>query len=283
MPNLRELRSRIRSIESTSRVTKALQMIAAAKMKKAQDKVLEGRAYSEKLNSIIANVYESNPEVFLADSDSVSEKSLILLVTPDRGLCGALVSNILKEASKFIESLKEDNYEIRVIGKKGTSFVSKLNNEYESFKVSDMPTFDEVSPITGNISNDINSNGFSKVFILYTEFISTAVQKPKIKQLLPIELDMNDSERSNNEFLYEPNLDKVSKALIPRYVETSIFNSILDSVASEHSARLVAMQNATDNANELKEDLTLDLNKARQQQVTSEILDIVGGALALEE
>ena len=283
MPNLRELRSRIKSIESTSRVTKALQMIAAAKMKKAQDKVLEGRAYSEKLNSIIANVYESNPEVFLTESESVSEKSLILLVTPDRGLCGALVSNILKEASKFIESLKEDNYEIRVIGKKGTSFVSKFNNEYESFKVSDMPTFEEVSPITGNISKDINSDGFSKVFILYTEFISTAVQKPKIKQLLPIELDMNDSERSNNEFLYEPNLDKVSKALIPRYVETSIFNSILDSVASEHSARLVAMQNATDNANELKEDLTLDLNKARQQQVTSEILDIVGGALALEE
>jgi len=283
MPNLRELRSRIRSIESTSRVTKALQMIAAAKMKKAQDKVLEGRAYSEKLNSIIANVYESNPEVFLTDTESVSEKSLILLVTPDRGLCGALVSNILKEASKFIESMKADNYEIRVIGKKGTSFVSKLNNEYESFKVSDMPTFEEVSPITGNISNDINSNGFSKVFILYTEFISTAVQKPKIKQLLPIELDINDSERSNNEFLYEPNLGKVSKALIPRYVETSIFNSILDSVASEHSARLVAMQNATDNANELKEDLTLDLNKARQQQVTSEILDIIGGALALED
>ena len=118
---------------------------------------------------------------------------------------------------------------------------------------------------------------------IYTEFISTAVQKPKIKQLLPVEIDFNENEKVNNEFLYEPSLDKVSEALIPRYVETSIFNSILDSVASEHSARLVAMQNATDNANELKQDLTLDLNKARQQQVTSEILDIVGGALALEE
>ena len=102
MPNLRELRSRIRSIESTSRVTKALQMIAAAKMKKAQDKVLEGRGYSEKLNSIISNVYKSNPEVFLTESEAISEKSLVLLVTPDRGLCGALVSNILKETSKFI-------------------------------------------------------------------------------------------------------------------------------------------------------------------------------------
>lgn len=282
MPNLRELRSRIRSIESTSRVTKALQMIAAAKMKKAQDKVLDGRAYSEKLNAIIGNVYQSNPEVFSSISEDEKNKILVLLVTPDRGLCGALVSNILKEASNFIESINND-YEIRVIGKKGTSFISKTVDNYESYKVSDMPTFEEVSPITSSISNDINLIGFAKVFIIYTEFVSTAVQKPKIKQLLPVEIDFNENEKVNNEFLYEPNLDKVSEALIPRYVETSIFNSILDSVASEHSARLVAMQNATDNANELKQDLTLDLNKARQQQVTSEILDIVGGALALEE
>ena len=282
MPNLRELRSRIRSIESTSRVTKALQMIAAAKMKKAQDKVLDGRAYSEKLNAIIGNVYQSNPEVFSSISEDEKNKILVLLVTPDRGLCGALVSNILKEASNFIESINND-YEIRVIGKKGTSFISKTVDNYESYKVSDMPTFEEVSPITSSISNDINLTGFAKVFIIYTEFVSTAVQKPKIKQLLPVEIDFNENEKVNNEFLYEPSLDKVSEAIIPRYVETSIFNSILDSVASEHSARLVAMQNATDNANELKQDLTLDLNKARQQQVTSEILDIVGGALALEE
>jgi len=282
MPNLRELRSRIRSIESTSRVTKALQMIAAAKMKKAQDKVLDGRAYSEKLNAIIGNVYQSNPEVFSSIPEDEKNKILVLLVTPDRGLCGALVSNILKETSKFIESINND-YEIRVIGKKGTSFISKTVDNYESYKVSDMPTFEEVSPITNSISNDINLTGFAKVFIIYTEFVSTAVQKPKIKQLLPVEIDLNENEKVNNEFLYEPSLNKVSEALIPRYIETSIFNSILDSVASEHSARLVAMQNATDNANELKQDLTLDLNKARQQQVTSEILDIVGGALALEE
>ena len=282
MPNLRELRSRIKSIESTSRVTKALQMIAAAKMKKAQDKVLDGRSYSEKLNSIIGNVYQSNPEIFSLNSENGSNKNLVLLVTPDRGLCGALVSNVLKEASKFIDSIDVD-YEIRVIGKKGTSFISKIVDKYESFKVSDMPTFEEVSPITSSISNDIDIDGFTKVFIIYTEFISTAVQRPKIKQLLPVEIDLNSNEKVNNEFLYEPNIDKVSQALIPRYIETSIFNSILDSVASEHSARLVAMQNATENANELKQDLTLDLNKARQQQVTSEILDIVGGALALEE
>ena len=179
MPNLRELRSRIRSIESTSRVTKALQMIAAAKMKKAQDKVLDGRAYSEKLNAIIGNVYQSNPEVFSSISEDEKNKILVLLVTPDRGLCGALVSNILKEASNFIESINND-YEIRVIGKKGTSFISKTVDNYESYKVSDMPTFEEVSPITSSISNDINLIGFAKVFIIYTEFVSTAVQKPKI-------------------------------------------------------------------------------------------------------
>ena len=250
MPNLRELRSRIKSIESTSRVTKALQMIAAAKMKKAQDKVLDGRSYSEKLNSIIGNVYQSNPEIFSLSSEDGSSKNLVLLVTPDRGLCGALVSNVLKEASKFIDSIDTD-YEIRVIGKKGTSFISKIVDKYESFKVSDMPTFEEVSPITSSISNDIDIDGFTKVFIIYTEFISTAVQKPKIKQLLPVEIDFNSNEKVNNEFLYEPDIDKVSQALIPRYIETSIFNSILDSVASEHSARLVAMQNATENANEL--------------------------------
>ena len=226
MPNLRELRSRIKSIESTSRVTKALQMIAAAKMKKAQDKVLDGRSYSEKLNAIIGNVFQSNPEIFSLNSEDGSNKNLVLLVTPDRGLCGALVSNVLKEASNFIDSI-DANYEIRVIGKKGTSFISKIVDKYESFKVSDMPTFEEVSPITSSISNDINIDGFTKVFIIYTEFISTAVQRPKIKQLLPVEIDLNSNEKVNNEFLYEPNIDKVSQALIPRYIETSIFNSIL--------------------------------------------------------
>ena len=140
-------------------------MIAAAKMKKAQDKVLDGRAYSEKLNAIIGNVYQSNPEVFSSISEDEKNKILVLLVTPDRGLCGALVSNILKEASNFIESINND-YEIRVIGKKGTSFISKTVDNYESYKVSDMPTFEEVSPITSSISNDINLIGFAKVFII---------------------------------------------------------------------------------------------------------------------
>ena len=281
MPNLRELRSRIKSVESTSRVTNALQMIAAAKMKKAQDKVLDGRSYGEKLNSILSNFYLSNREIFNSE-DAKGDKNLIILVTPDRGLCGALVSNILKSVSNYFENDNSDK-EIVVIGKKGNSYISRTtDNEPAFYQVSDMPTFDEVSDMTKFIIEKHSSGEFSEVNIIYTEFISTAVQKAKIKKLMPIQIDEDLEEKVSSEFLYEPSLEEVSNALIPRYIEVNIFNAVLDSIASEHSARLVAMQNATDNANELKEDLTLDLNKARQQTVTSEILDIIGGALALE-
>ena len=170
-----------------------------------------------------------------------------------------------------------------MIGKKGNSFISRTNDKQSTFyQVSDMPTFDEVSEVTKFIIERHSTREFSEINIIYSEFISTAVQKARIKKLMPIQIDENSDERVSSEFLYEPSLEEVSNALIPRYIEVNIFNAVLDSIASEHSARLVAMQNATDNANELKQDLTLDLNKARQQTVTSEILDIIGGALALE-
>jgi F-type H+-transporting ATPase subunit gamma len=283
MPNLRELRSRIKSVDSTSRVTKALQMIAATKMKKAQDKVMKGRSYSEKLDSILSNVYSSNPELFSKSEKSKTDNNLFLLITPDRGLCGALVSNVIRVASNYLDENRTER-EIFVLGKKGNSFMLRSKQEVsESFNVSDMPTFEEVSPISKIIIDKYSRGEFEQFNIVFSEFVSTAVQKAKIKRLLPIDLDKeNQVEASNTDFLYEPSIASVSKALIPRYIEMNIFNAVLNSIASEHSARLVAMQNATDNATELKEDLTLDLNKARQQQVTSEILDIIGGALALD-
>jgi F-type H+-transporting ATPase subunit gamma len=259
-------------------------MIAAAKMKKAQDKVTDGREYSKKLNGILSNVYESNPEIFSNSESNTTETNLILLITPDRGLCGALVSNILREANKYINGTVSANTEILVIGKKGNSFILKSENDVsELFKISDMPTFEEVSQITKPIIEKYKKGDFSQLNVIYSEFISTAVQKPITSKLFPIEIINSDEASASVDFLYEPDMETVSKALIPRYIEMNIFNAILNAVASEHSARLVAMQNATDNATELKEDLTLDLNKARQQTVTSEILDIIGGALALEE
>jgi len=283
MPNLRELRSRIRSVESTSRVTKALQMIAAAKMKKAQDKVTDGRSYGKKLNGILTNVYRSNPEIFEQFKNNNTSKNLILFITPDRGLCGALVSNIFRAATNYLSEDNSDK-EIVVIGKKGKSLISKSKDkEFKSYRISDMPTFDEVSHITKSIADKYVSGEVSEINLIYSEFISTAIQKPKIKKLMPVQITEDLQEGNSSEFIYEPNLDEVSNALMPRYIEQNIYNAVLDSIASEHSARLVAMQNATDNANELKQDLTLDMNKARQEQVTSEILDIIGGALALED
>lgn len=283
MPNLRELRSRIKSVDSTSRVTKALQMIAAAKMKKAQDKVMKGRSYSEKLDSILSNVYSSNPELFSKSEKSKTDNNLLLLITPDRGLCGALVSNVIRVVSNYLDENRTER-EIFVLGKKGNSFMLRSKQEVsESFNVSDMPTFEEVSPISKIIIDKYSRGEFEQFNIVFSEFVSTTVQKARIKRLLPVDLDKeNQVEASNTDFLYEPSIASVSKALIPRYIEMNIFNAVLNSIASEHSARLVAMQNATDNANELKQDLTLDLNKARQQQVTSEILDIIGGTLALD-
>ncbi len=283
MPNLRELRSRIKSVDGTSRVTKALQMIAAAKMKKAQDKVMKGRSYSEKLDSILSNVYSSNPELFSKSEKSKTDNNLLLLITPDRGLCGSLVSNVIRTASNYLDEDRTER-EIFVLGKKGNSFMLRSKQEVsESFNVSDMPTFEEVSPISKIIIDKYSRGEFEQFNIIFSEFVSTAVQKARIKRLLPVDLDKeNQVKASNADFLYEPSIASVSKALIPRYIEMNIFNAVLNSIASEHSARLVAMQNATDNANELKQDLTLDLNKARQQQVTSEILDIIGGTLALD-
>ena len=283
MPNLRELRSRIKSVDSTSRVTKALQMIAAAKMKKAQDKVMKGRSYSEKLDSILSNVYSSNPELFSKSEKSKTDNNLLLLITPDRGLCGALVSNVIRTASNYLDENRTER-EIFVLGKKGNSFMLRSKQEVsESFNVSDMPTFEEVSPISKIIIDKYSRGEFEQFNIVFSEFVSTTVQKARIKRLLPVDLDKeNQVKASNADFLYEPSIASVSKALIPRYIEMNIFNAVLNSIASEHSARLVAMQNATDNANEIKQDLTLDLNKARQQQVTSEILDIIGGTLTLD-
>ena len=287
MASVRQIARRIRSVESTAKITKAMSMIAASKLRRSQDAATMGRDYSNSMSQMVSNVVSQ-----ISDDDSnqplienrENKSACLVIITPDRGLCGALVSNILREANKYINGTVSANTEILVIGKKGNSFILKSENDVsELFKISDMPTFEEVSQITKPIIEKYKKGDFSQLNVIYSEFISTAVQKPITSKLFPIEIINSDEASASVDFLYEPDMETVSKALIPRYIEMNIFNAILNAVASEHSARLVAMQNATDNATELKEDLTLDLNKARQQTVTSEILDIIGGALALEE
>ena len=285
MANLKELRRRIKSVSSTARVTKAMQMIAAAKMRRAQQKVVDGRPYSEKIHSILShlNLVNYNDEDFeLSIHENLTgSKELCLMITPDRGLCGALVSNITRVALSNSENSEEDVVFI-TIGKKASSLIVRLGKDLKAqFGVSDMPEIQETLAVSKLVMDELKTGQYRSVSMIYSEFITTAIQKPVKKKLIPIEIP-EDEEQIPLDYIFEPDIEKLLNTLIPRYIEMEIYHGVLEATASEHSARMVAMQNATDNANELLDDLTLELNKARQQVITSELLDLVGGMIAQE-
>ena len=285
MANLKELRRRIKSVSSTARVTKAMQMIAAAKMRRAQQKVVDGRPYSEKIHSILShlNLVNYNDEDFeLSIHENLTgSKELCLMITPDRGLCGALVSNITRVALSNSENSEEDVVFI-TIGKKASSLIVRLGKDLKAqFGVSDMPEIQETLAVSKLVMDELKTGQFRSVSMIYSEFITTAIQKPVKKKLIPVEISENE-EQIPLDYIFEPDIEKLLNTLIPRYIEMEIYHGVLEATASEHSARMVAMQNATDNANELLDDLTLELNKARQQVITSELLDLVGGMIAQE-
>ena len=285
MANLKELRRRIKSISSTARVTKAMQMIAAAKMRRAQQKVKDGRPYSEKIHNILehlnlVNIDEKESDLSIHENLNGS-KDLLLMITPDRGLCGALVSNITRVAlSKTEKSDKAVTF--ITVGKKGSSLVVRLGKDLKAqFGVSDMPKIQETLAISTLVMEELKTGDYRSVSMIYSEFVTTAVQKPVTKKLIPVEIT-EDIGNVPLDYIFEPDIGKLLNTLIPRYIEMEIYHGILEATASEHSARMVAMQNATDNANELLDDLTLELNKVRQEVITSELLDIVGGVIAQE-
>ena len=285
MANLKELRRRIKSVSSTARVTKAMQMIAAAKMRRAQQKVVDGRPYSEKIHSILShlNLVNYNDEDFeLSIHENLTgSKELCLMITPDRGLCGALVSNITRVALSDSGNSEEDVVFI-TIGKKASSLIVRLGKDLKAqFGVSDMPEIQETLAVSKLVMDELKTGQYRSVSMIYSEFITTAIQKPVKKKLIPVEIS-EDEEQIPLDYIFEPDIEKLLNTLIPRYIEMEIYHGVLEATASEHSARMVSMQNATDNANELLDDLTLELNKARQQVITSELLDLVGGMIAQE-
>lgn len=286
MPSTKDLRDRIRSVSNTAKVTGAMQMIAASKMTKAQNMVTNSRPYFETIHKMLAKVTNSsNNEEMLSEVKLLSarevKKTLVLFITPDRGLAGALVGNLTKSINVFISQNKSDISFITV-GKKGDRYLSRsTQNLFGNFTISDRPTFEETIPISNSIIKNYENENFDRVVLIYAKFINTAVQKIQSHQILPIERD--DKDDNSKDYIFEPDLISLLKSIAPKYVENQVFHSVLEAFASEHSARMVAMQNATDNANELVEGLTLDLNKARQESITGELLDIVGGVAALEK
>ena len=276
----RLLRRRIRSVQSTAKITRAMEMIATAKMKRAQEQALAGRSYSDKIGQIISDLAvesaTTGPQHPLLPIRDV-KKIAIVHITADRGLCGGLNANINRLTANFILG-QSVPVTIVAIGRKGRDFMMRYKRDVraEFTKISDRPTLLETLPISHIIIDDYTSGHIDMVYLAYTQFISTMTQRPTLEPLLPVEpAAMPKTETT--EYIYEPDPKFVLGELLPRFVEMKVYHAIREAIASEQSARMVAMRNATDNANEVISDLTLTLNKARQEMITKELLDITGG------
>jgi F-type H+-transporting ATPase subunit gamma len=291
MPTIRQLKRRIGSIKNTAKITNALQLVAASKMRRAQDRALQARPYSEKLRLVLAGLATK-------DSGEGAQHPLLevrpvkniamLHVTPDRGLCGGLNSNLNRSAGTFV-AMQHEPVHVVAVGKKGRDFFVRAHAHVaaEFTELGDYPTQGDTLGISKLIIDDYLNGVVDRVYVSYPDFVSTAVQRPTIRQLLPIEPPQMESvaeaEDFRADYIFEPSPDVVLQRLLPRYVEMLIYDAILETSASFHSAQMVAMKNATDNAIDIQKELTLTYNKARQEQITKELLDIVGGAAALEE
>ena len=281
---IRIIRRRIRSIKSTAKITKAMEMIAASKMRQAQLRVLAARPYSEKMREVLANLAaqprtdgDSHPLLQLREVKRIT----VIHVSTDRGLCGGLNANMNRRTASFIleQSLPVN---LVTVGRKGRDFMSRYGRDIraEFTQLGDKPTLVDTTPISRVVIDDYTNKRIDQVYLAYTQFITTVTQRPVLQKLLPIE--PAKIERAENiEYIYEPSAYMVLRELLPRYVEMQVYHAILESIASEQSIRMVAMRNATDNANEMIEDLTLIYNKARQELITKELLDIAGGIVTL--
>jgi F-type H+-transporting ATPase subunit gamma len=284
MPDIRKVKRRIRGVTNIAKITRAMEMIAASKMRKAQERGLAGRPYSEKIQQVIADL-AALPDIGLQHpllQRRPVERIAVVHITPDRGLCGGLNANLNRGLANFI--LKQQQpVEVVSVGRKGRDFAVRYGCDLcaEFTQLGDRPRFLDTVPISQIIIDEYASAKTDMVYVSYAHFVSTLVQKPVMKQLLPVEpAEIPGAE--NVDYIYEPNAEAVLGGLLPRFVEMEIYHAILESIASEQSARMVAMRNATDSANELIGDLTLLYNKARQESITKELLDITGGVVALE-
>jgi F-type H+-transporting ATPase subunit gamma len=284
MPDIRLVRRRIKGVESIAKITRAMEMIATSKMRRAQERGLAGRPYAEKIRQVISDLAaiptEDHVPHPLLQRRPMSKIALVH-IAPDRGLCGGLIANINRSAGAFILQ-QSSPVTLVCVGRKGLDFMHRYRRDVraEFTWLGDKPGLLDTLPISRIIIEDYTTGLIDGAFLSYTQFISTLVQKPVIESILPVEPAVIP--RSENvEYVYEPNAQGVLAGLLPRFVEMQVYHAILESIASEQSARMVAMRNATDNAKDLVDDLTLVYNKARQEAITKELLDITGGVSAL--
>lgn len=283
MANLKEIRGRITSISSTMQITSAMKMVSAAKLKKATDAIVMLRPYSEKLQEIIANVSATTElegiSTFTAEREV--KKVLYIVVTSNKGLAGAFNSSVIKELNAVIGNTKHE-VEILSVGKKVYDAVRRTRTVYDNQSaIFDGMSFQVVSNFMEHVMKDYKEEKFDKVFVIYNKFINAATQEVKTEQVLPIAMAEKD-ETVNTDYIFEPDAAEILNVLIPKSIKTQVYKAILDSIASEHGARMTAMHKATDNAEALRNELKIFYNKARQAAITNEILEIVSGAEALK-
>ena len=285
MANLKEIRSRINSVGSTMQITSAMKMVSAAKLKRAQDAITQMRPYANKLTELLVNLSSSldASEGGVYSENRELKKVLFVTITSNRGLCGGFNANIIKKARHLIEEdYKDTEVNIISIGKKSSEHFIK--NKYNVLSTHDELyadlTFNNTSDIAQSVMDSFTNKEYDRVILLYNQFKNAATQVVISEQFLPIEAP-DESESETGDYIFEPNKKDIVESLIPKSLKTQLYKAVLDSHASEHGARMTAMHKATDNAGELKKELTLSYNKARQAAITGEILEIVGGAEAL--
>jgi F-type H+-transporting ATPase subunit gamma len=266
--------------------TRALEMVAASKMRRAQERVTQSRPYSDRLREVLANLAsiqldaEELKQFPLLDARPI-QKTALIMITPDRGLAGALNSNIIRRSAQYIRQEAGVPVEAIAVGKKGRDFLVRTNHELVAsfINLGDRPSLDEVRPIAEVAINDYLDGKVDAVHIVYPKFVNTLTQQATLVQLLPIERPEGD-EYAVVDYIFEPGPATVLNAILPRYIEVVLYQTILETVASFYSAQMVAMRNASDNAKELIDDLSLTLNKVRQAQITNEVAEISAGANA---
>ncbi|MDQ2868318.1 MAG: ATP synthase F1 subunit gamma [Verrucomicrobiota bacterium] len=285
MANTQDIRRRIKSIRGTAQITKAMQMVAASKMRKAQQQALAGRAYAEVMNKVLVSL-QGRAEAKLHPLLAVREvkRELVIMISTDKGLAGALNTNLLREAARFDEA--STGYVSA--GRKGRQFVVRTKRDLQAdFELKDAPMFSETKPIALFASEKFLAGEVDRVSVLYTHFINTINQRPTVRTLLPITaFDLPQAEEGTSAdpmlgYIFEPTAERVLEAMLPYYLQYQIYQMVLDARASEHSARMVAMKNATDNAQQFIKDLTLEYNKMRQASITTELLEISTAQMAL--
>lgn len=294
MPSLRDIRRRIRSVKNTAQLTRALQLVAASRMRRAQQAVLQSRPYAQAMQALISELASQGSKAGAELHPLLAQRPIdtvgVLMITPDRGLAGPLNANIIRRGTELILQ-EEKTYgavEVITVGRKGQDFLARRGRTLlGTFAgIVDKPSYDAVVPIARVIMDSYQTGVMDRCYIVFPRFVSTLVQRPEAIQILPItppaEVDAAATEKGSSlEYIYEPDPGAILGALLPRYVEVQIYQALLETAASEQSARMVAMRNATDNAKDLADDLTLTFNKVRQAGITREVTEIASAAEAM--